>query len=46
MGPWEGIGGRHMTQGAQSFRHAATPVVGGGRGGGGAQPVLTHNPLA
>ena len=31
-GPWEGGGGRHLTQGTQSFRRAATPRVGGGRG--------------
>ena len=35
-GPWEGRGGGHLTLGAQSFRRAATPGVGGGRGRGGA----------
>ena len=45
-GPWEDRGGRHLTQGVWSFRRAATLGVGGGWGGGAAQPVLTHNPLA
>ena len=39
MGPWEGGGGRHLTQGAQSYRCAATLGVGGAGGGGGTQPV-------
>ena len=44
-GPWEGGGGRHVTQGAKSFRCAATPRVGGG-GGGRRSQSLTRNPLA
>ena len=32
-GPWAGGGGRYLTSGRQPFRRAATPGVGGGKGG-------------
>ena len=39
LSAWEGQQRGHLTPGAQSFRHAATPRGGRGRGGGSASPA-------